>query len=72
MQKPWSNSRLREIVDDYVHHERDRAILIRKHCDHRTIEQLAEEFNLSDSQIKRIILKHSSTIFGIMAKDEQK
>ena len=72
MQKLWSNSRLREIVNDYVHHERDREILIRKHCDHRTIEQLAEEFNLSDSQIKRIILKHSSMIFGIMEKDEQK
>ena len=72
MQKLWSNSRLREIVNDYVHHERDREILIRKHCDHRTIEQLAEEFQLSDSQIKRIILKHSSTVFGIMAKDEQK
>lgn len=71
MEKPWSNSRLREIVEEYVHHERDRAILIRKHCDHRTYEQLAEEFELSDSQIKRIILKHSSTIFGIMAKDEQ-
>ena len=71
MQKPWSNSRLREIVNDYVHHERDRAILIRKHCDHRTIEQLAEEFELSDSQIKRIIYKHTMTIFGIMEKDQK-
>lgn len=72
MQTPWSNSRLREIIEDYVHSERDRAVLLRKHCDHRTIEQLAEEFELSDSQIKRIIYKHTMTIFGIMEKDERK
>lgn len=71
MQKPWSNSRLREIVEDYVHSERDRAVLLRKYCDSRTIEQLAEEFELSDSQIKRIIYKHTMTIFGIMEKDQK-
>ena len=71
MQKPWSNSRLREIVEDYVHSERDRAVLVRKYCDKRTIEQLAEEFDLSVSQIKRIILKHTTTIFGIMEKDQK-
>ena len=71
MQTPWSNSRLREIVEDYVHSERDRAVLVRKYCDKRTIEQLAEEFDLSVSQIKRIILKHTTTIFGIMEKDQK-
>ena len=53
-------------MEDYIHSERDRKILIRKYCDDRTIEQLAEEFDLSDSQIKRIIYKHSMTIFSIM------
>lgn len=68
----WSNSRLREIVEDYVHSERDRAVLLRKYCDNRTIDQLAEEFQLSDSQIKRIIYKHNLIIFKIMERDEQK
>ena len=68
----YSNSRLREIVEDYIHSERDRAVLLRKYCDNRTIEQLAEEFELSVSQIKRIIYKHTMTIFGIMEKDERK
>ena len=68
----YSNSRLREIVEDYIHSERDRAVLLRKYCDKRTIEQLAEEFELSVSQIKRIIYKHTMTIFGIMEKDERK
>ena len=70
--KLYSNSRLTEIVADYIHSERDRAVLLRKFCDNRTIEQLGEEFELSDSQIKRIIYRHSMTIFSIMAKDELK
>lgn len=68
----WSNSRLREIVEEYVHSERDRAVLLRKYCDSRTIEQLAEEFDLSVSQIKRILYKHNITVFRIMEKDDRK
>lgn len=67
--KQYSNSRLREIVEEYIHSERDRKILIRKYCDSRTIEQLAEEYELSVSQIKRIIYKHSITIFSIMDRN---
>ena len=44
--KRWSNFRFREIVEEYVHSERNRQILIRKYCDKRTIGQLAEEFEL--------------------------
>lgn len=68
----WSNSRLREIVEEYVHSERDRAVLLRKYCDSRTIEQLAEEFDISVSQIKRILYKHNITVFRIMEKDDRK
>ena len=67
--KQYSNSRLREIVGEYIHSERDRKILIRKYCDSRTIEQLEEEYELSVSQIKRIIYKHSITIFSIMDRN---
>lgn len=67
--KQYSNSRLREIVEEYIHSERDRKILIRKYCDSRTIEQLAEEYELSVSQIKRIIYKHSIIIFSIMDRN---
>lgn len=70
--RQYSNSRLREIVEDYIHSERDRKILIRKYCDNLTIERLAEEFEISVSQVKRIIYKHSFAIFGMMDKDEPK
>lgn len=67
--RQYSNSRLREIVEEYIHNERDRKILIRKYCDSLTFERLAEEFDISVSQVKRIIYKHSFTIFGIMDKE---
>lgn len=70
--KRYSNSRLREIIEEYIHSERNRQILIRKYCDSRTIFQLAEEFGLSDTQINRIITRDGMIIFGILAEDEKK
>lgn len=70
--KIYSNFRLREIIEEYIHSERDRKILIRKYCDKRTVFQLAEEFELSDTQINRIITRDGIIIFGILAKDEKK
>ena len=64
----YSNFRLREIVEEFIHSERDRRILIRKYCDKRTIDQLAEEFQMSTSQIKRIITRDGDTVFRIMAE----
>ena len=72
MEKLWSNYRLREIVEEFIHSERDRRILLRKYCDKRTIDQLAEEFQMSTSQIKRIITRDGEIVFSIMAKDELK
>ena len=62
----YSNFRLREITEEFVHSERDRSIIIRKFCDRRTMEQLAEEFDLSVSQVKRIITREGETVFRIM------
>ena len=70
--KRYSNFRLREIIEEYIHSERDRRILIRKYCDKRTVFQLADEFELSDTQINRIITRDGIIIFGILAEDEKK
>lgn len=67
----YSNFRLREIVEEFIHSERDRRILIRKYCDKRTIDQLAEEFQMSTSQIKRIITRDGDTVFRIMAEEDR-
>ena len=58
----YSNSHLREIVEEYVHDERARRIMVRKYADNLTIEKLAEEFDLSVSQIKRILKKYYCTV----------
>ena len=68
--KRYSNSRLREIVEDYIHSERNRRILIDKYCNNKTIEQIAEIHELSVSQVKRIITRDGMIIFTIMAEDE--
>ena len=59
----YSNSLIREIIGEYIHSERDRAIMNRRLVDEITIERLAEEFDLSTSQIKRIIWKNSEIVF---------
>ena len=59
----YTNTRIREIIAEYIHSERDRAILERRLIDGITFEKLAEEFELSVSQVKRIIWKGSETIF---------
>ena len=70
--KFYSNFRLREIVEEYIHSERDRQILIEKYCNKKTIGQLAGQFYLSETSIKNIISKGAEIIFTIMEKDEQK
>lgn len=59
----YSNSRLREIVGEYVHDERARRIMLRKYQDNITLERIAEEEDLSVSQVKRIIKKHYFAVF---------
>lgn len=59
----YSNSHLREIVGEYVHDERARRIMLRKYQDNITLERIAEEEDLSVSQVKRIIKKHYYEVF---------
>ena len=60
--RDYDNSEIVAIIDEVVHSERDRAILKRRLCDKICQEPLAEEFNLSVSQIQRIIYKHQDRV----------
>lgn len=62
--KEYTNSGIRIVIDDVIHSERDRAILKRRLIDGVGLEPLAEEFNLSVSQIKRIIYKNEARILN--------
>lgn len=58
----YTNSRIAEVIDEYIHSERDRAILKRRYIDGICFEPLAEEFDMSDRQIKRIVYRYRDRI----------
>ena len=62
----YTNSRIREIIGEHIHNKRDRELLERRLIDGITFEKLAEEFELSVSQVKRIIWKETKNIFDKM------
>lgn len=59
----YSNSQISVAIDEYIHNERDRAILKRRLIDGICFEPLAEEFNLSVRQTKNIVYKAQSRLF---------
>ena len=61
--KDYTNSQICALIDEHIHSERDRKILKRRLCDGIVYEALAEEFDMSDSQIKRIIYKLQDRLF---------
>ena len=62
----YTNSGISVAIDEYIHSERDRSILKRRLIDGITYEGLAEEFDLSVTQIKRIVYKGTDKIFKKM------
>lgn len=57
------NSELALLIDEWIHSERDRAILKRRLIDGLCYEPLAEEFRLSVRQIKTIVYKGEDKLF---------
>ena len=52
-----------ELIDQRVLNERDRKLLRRRYLDVITYEQLAEEFDLSRTQVCNIVYKYQKRIF---------
>lgn len=61
--RDYTNSEICEIIDEYVHSARNRAILKRRLIDGICFEPLAEEFELSVRQVKNIVYKEEQHIF---------
>lgn len=49
------NSKIEELINEYIHSERDRQILRRRFIDGITFERIAEEFDLSARHVKKIV-----------------
>lgn len=58
-----SNYELANYIDEFVRGERNRAILKRRLIDEICFEPLAEEFDLSVPQIKRVVYKSQEQLF---------
>lgn len=58
-----SNTELSAIIDNWVKGERDRRIMKRRLIDRICYEPLAEEFDLSVQNIRRIVYKNEGIIF---------
>ncbi len=54
---------MKEVIAEYVHSQRDRDLLLRRYIDGVTFEKLAEEFGLSDRQVKNIVYKYEVILF---------
>ena len=64
----YTNSQVREAIEQTIHNERDRRILLRRYIDGICFEPLAEEVDMSVRQVKRIVLKHQDTVFAYVQK----
>ena len=64
----YSNSEVAEVIDEYIHNERNRKLLKRRYIDGITLESLAEEFDISVRQVKNIIYKNENVIIKHIEK----
>ena len=61
--REYTNSEISALIDEHIHNERDRRLLKRRLIDGVCYEPLAEEFEMSDRHIKRIIYKLQEQLF---------
>lgn len=60
----YTNTRITYVINEHIHSERDRRVLLRRYVDGVTIERLAEEFDMSVSGIKLIIKRGKQILFA--------
>ena len=55
MNKVYSNAEMTHLINEYIHSERDRNILIDRLVNGLTFSELEDKYHLSERQIKRIV-----------------
>ena len=61
-----SVSKMSALIEEWIHKERDRAIMKRRFCDGIIYAQIAEEFDMSERQIKRICYENFEKLINHM------
>ena len=62
--KDLSRSQIETLINEWIFSERDRKILKRRMLDGIYYDQLAEEFDLSVRQIKKIVYKGKDRVYS--------
>lgn len=57
------NSEIKNAIEEYIHSERDRAVLLDRLVNGLTFEKLGEKHELSEIQVKRIVYKLSDDVY---------
>ncbi len=55
--KDYSNSQIQTMIDEYIHSERDRQILVDRLINGMTFAELGDKYFLCERQLKRIVKK---------------
>lgn len=61
--KEYTNSQIAQVIDEYIHNQRDRDVLKSRFIDGLTYEKIAEKYELSVRYTKTIIYKQQDVIF---------
>lgn len=61
--RDYSSTELNTAIDEWILNEKHRAILKRRLIDGICFEPLAEEFDMSVRQVKRIVYKSQEVLF---------
>ena len=59
----YTNSLIRALIDEHIHSERDRRILLSRLIDGYTFEHLSEIYEMSPRQIRTIVHKGEAILF---------
>ena len=60
----YTNTQMFYLIDDWIHNARDRRILKDRLINGISIEALAEKYDVSVAQMKRIIDKYQKMLFA--------
>lgn len=59
----YTNDKMKYVISQYVHSERDRNILQKWFIDGKLQKEIADEHNLTIRAIRKIILKYEAVLF---------
>ena len=67
-----SRTQVQNIINDWIFSRRDRMIMTLYYLDGLTYQQVANEVDMSERQVKNIVYKHEQVFFRELSKASRK